>query len=408
MSQFTYEARDEQGERITGVIHAEDQADASRLLSGRGQFVTKLSPADAMARNRRKTGESDGGRGVSRKDTMWFMSQLSIMIESGIPLSEALDCLSRQNLNEPALNMIAGISQTVQEGRTLSSAMAEYPRAFSATVIALVRASEASGTLSMILSRISDYLVQQDQIRSRVRGALMYPVMMFGLCLTVTVFLLTVILPRFADIFQSRGAALPAPTQWLMTLGHVISAYWIFWMPGLVILIAGCIIALRTAAGKSAFDQLILNLPVVGQIVRGMQQSQACNTLGTLLRAGVPLLDTLAMVRQSSANVHYQNLWTDVIKAVRGGDRLASPMFESPLIPEPVAQMIDSGDRSGKLGQVLSRLGEVLEEQHRQAIKNATQLLEPAMIIIMGAIIGFIAIALLLPLFSAGRVMAGG
>ncbi len=400
MTTFNYQARNENGQLLAGVIKAATLDEAGEKLSQRNLFVldvqeeaTSLTPVSSYGK-------------ANRAQVAWQMSQLSIMVETGIPLSEALDCLARQATKPKLQVLLEDISRSVQEGASLSSAMAMHPKTYSPSLVALIRASEVSGTMSQVLHRASTYLMNELQAIKRLRGALMYPAFMFLTCAAVTIFLLAVILPRFEAVFASRGALLPLPTRVLMAMSANFTAYWHLWLLAAGLIGLGLWFWPRTSMGKKQCDRMLIRLPVLSTIFNALYQSRTFRTFSVLLDTGVPLVDALAIVRDVSPNVYYQKLWMEVDDNIRHGERLAGPLLQSDLICESIAQMIDNGDRSGKLSLVFTRLADFVEEEYNQALRTATQMIEPLMILLMGSVIGFIAASLMLPLFQAGKVMA--
>ncbi len=412
MPRFAYEARDDEGRLTGGLISADSLEQAGQLLSDRNLFVVRLG-VDARSEGAVGGGEAGAGTGgsgwrggASRAQVAWWMSQLSVMVETGIHLSEALDCLARQATDPGFRQLLEDISQNVQEGRSLSDAMAMHPRAFPSSLTALIRASEMSGTMTLVLHRCSLYLMSELAVLKRVRSAIIYPVFMFITCLAVTVFVLTVILPQFADIFAARGATLPLPTRILMDLSQSLLTQWYLWAGGALGLVAAVMLWGRTPLGRRQRDYLAITLPVFSTVCNSLYQSRMFRTMAVLLQSGVSVMDAMQIVREVVSNSYYRDLWAQVDASIRNGERMSGPLLESDLIPEPVAQMIDAGDRSGKLGFVFSRLAEIIEEEYNQAVKTATQFIEPCMILFMGGVIGFVAAALMLPLFQASHVIA--
>lgn len=405
MPQFAYEARTEDGQLVGGVVTANDVEEAGRKLSESNHFVVKLGLTGVDAQ---EAGPRAGASRLKakRRSVMWFIGQLSIMVETGIPIGSALEILARQ-AGEPAMQeILTEVSKAVHEGRPLSDAMENFPRSFPPMVTATIRASEASGTLALVLARTAQYMVKDEQTVRRLRGSLMYPVFMFVMCVAVTVFLMVVILPKFAQIYGSRGALLPAPTRVLLALSGLIMQYGLYVLGALVV--AGIAVAqcLRTQWGRQAKDSAQLGIPLLGQVFNKYYQGRALRTMGMLMDAGVPLTEVLELARSMSSNTCYQRLWAEVQEGVRNGEHIAERMPKFKVISEPVIQMIDCGDRAGRLSTVLTRLAEFIEEEYDTAMKTLCQFIEPVMIVVMGSIIGFVAISLLLPMFGAGRVLA--
>lgn len=405
MALFSYEARNAMGDLVAGIINADSVQEASDRLCRQELYVVKLGAADRNTESKLHVNKAGSKARVKSQDVMWFISQLSIMVETGIPLSDGLDCLSRQTSSPAMKPVLTGLSKAVSEGRSLSDAMNEYPRVFAPTTVALVRASEMSGTLSSVLKRIAEYLLKDHLITKRMKGALIYPSFMFGMCVVITVFLLVFILPKFASIFASRGAALPAPTRFLMGTSDLLIYNWIWIVMGLVSAGIGIHLWHRTMAGRIQIDRFKLTLPVISTVFNKLYQSRTFRTLGTLLQSGVPLTDALEITADVSGNVFYADLWQRVNQSVKNGENIAGPLQNSALIPESVGYMIESGDRSGQLALVFGRLAAFVEEEYDQAIKTLMQMVEPVIVMFMCTLIGFIAISVLLPLFQTSKVM---
>jgi len=401
MQDFAYEARNEQGQLVSGILSAQDVEQAGQMLSERSLFVVRVAVDFSQSKRSRERGHA------SREQVAWCMSQLSVMVETGITFSEALSCLSRQAV-EPRLKLILEqVSKSVEEGRPFSEALEMFPRSFPPTLTALIRASEMSGSLAQMLRRSSAYLMNDVRTVKQARGAVIYPAFILVVCVTVTVFLLTVILPKFAGIFAARHAVLPGPTRFLMAISSNLVSNWYLWIAAMLACFVVAAIWSRTAVGKRQRDSLLLLTPVISNVCHAFYQSRTFRTMAILLEAGVPLVEIIRFVRASVDNVHYRQLWEQVDEEIRRGGRMSGPLLASPLIAEPIAQMIDCGERSGKLGFVFTRLSEFVEEEYSETMKNALRFIEPAMILFMGVVVGFIAAALMLPLFQISRVAAG-
>jgi type IV pilus assembly protein PilC len=271
-----------------------------------------------------------------------------------------------------------------------------------------MQASEASGTMGEMLERISMYLTKERATLKKVRGALMYPMFMLVIALGVTAFLLLFVLPRFAKIYEGRGAALPLPTQILMSTSHIVATYWYVGVGGVAAAIAGYLYMRTTAGGRRLLDHFKLSLPVLGPIINQLYITRAMQTMGTMIAAGVPMLEMITITRRVTDNVYYHDLWDQVDESLRHGRQLSDPLFESSLMPKSISRMINSGEKSGRLGPVMRKIAEFTEADFDESVRRTTQFIEPVMVCVMGAVIGGVAISLLLPIFSIGRVMAGG
>ena len=402
MPDYLYKARDNEGRLTTGTLRASGTEQAGVMLRNEGKFIVAIEPAkagivDTEAAPRR-------GR-VKSADVISFAHQLAVMIDTGVPISEAMDCVTEQTASPAFKAVLEDVAKHVKSGGELSAALAQHGRVFPSIMISLIRASEASGTMGAMLERISSYMAKEAQTRRTVRGALTYPAVMLTMVLLVTVFLLAFVMPRFADVYQQRDAALPAPTQMLMTFSDLMVNYWYAWIGLAIAAAVGLALGVRTEAGKRLIDWLKLHIPVLGPIFRKLYVTRGCRTMGTMLAAGVPILDMVQIVRNVTVNRYYEDLWDDVDERLQRGSQLSDALFDSPLFPRSVSQMIYAGEKSGRLSSTLEKIAHFTEEEFDAQVKQSTQYLEPALVVAMGSIIGFVAIALLLPIFSVSSTM---
>ncbi len=398
MPKFKYDARDENGVPVAGAVVAKDREAAGRLLGGKNLFVFKMQSQRAI--------KASGRPGASRSEIAWNLWQMATMVEAGMGLSESLECLARQATRPGLRALLVDVSAGVRDGRALSAVMENHPNSFPPSLIAMARASELSGTLSRILRQASTYLIKDAQVMARVRTAIAYPVFMLVMCAAVLVVLLTFVLPRFAEVFARHGKALPLPTRMLMGLSDALIHWWQYGLGGLIAIVIALVWWGKTAHGRRRLDLMYITIPGISSVFNALHQSRAFRTLSVLIEAHVPLVDALAVMRNVVPNVWYQDLWAEMKEQVQVGEPLAPALLASPFVEEAVGQMVAVGDKTGKLDSAFSHLAEYLEERFNRSISAATQMAEPLMIIIMGGLVGFVAISLLLPLFQAARVLS--
>ncbi len=404
---FSYKARDDRGEAVVGTVEAESQSDAMSKLRREGKTVTDIRVGTAPI-NTEAIRVRQASKQVKRDDVIAYANQLGVMLETGVPLSDALGAYVKQSRAGGLKKVVEVIDDRVTSGMPLSEALNEFPKVFPKMMVNLVRASEASGTMASMLSRIANYMERERKTVNQIRGALIYPLVMIGVALVVTGFLVVWVLPRFAKIYESREAALPVLTRVVLDISNFMTANWMYVLMGAAAVGVMLVWARMSAWGRRAFDWMKIKLPVIGPMFTAFYLSRATRTLSTLLTSGVQLLEAVGIVRGVTNNVLWDELWQDVEAALTSGRELASVVEDATLIPPSAAQMIAAGERTGRLPDVLERIATTAEEDLDQTIKNATQLIEPAMIIFMGLTIGGIAMALLLPIFSISSVMAGG
>jgi type IV pilus assembly protein PilC len=343
---------------------------------------------------------------VKRDDVIFFANQLAVMVDTGVPLSEALDAILQQT-EHPGMQYVVGdLSHQVKSGLEFSSALERHPKVFGALFVSLMRASEASGTMGQMLKRVSDYMKEERDIRKQVKGAMIYPVCMLTFCVLVVTGILIFVLPRFEKIYAGKGAALPAPTRLLLAMSNALVGNWPVVLVALAAAVAGIIWYARTAGGKRFFDTLRISVPVVGPMYRKAYLARSMRTMATMVSSGVNMLDGLAITAQVAGNLAYRRIWLQVAEHVKEGATLSEHLRTSPIVPYTVSQMIAAGERTGKLSIVMDRVAEFCESDLKSAVKAVTSIIEPLMIIVMGLLIGGIAMALLLPVFNVSRIMA--
>lgn len=404
MLTFAYKARDAHGEVRAGVVEARNERDALRQLQRDGLTPVDLrlgaKPLDVDAVRVRHSANQ-----VRREDVISLASQLSVMLETGVPLGEALEAYVQQTRSRHLKKVMEVVTQRITGGMPFSAAISDFPKMFPSLMVSLMQASEASGTMAMMLGRIADYLGKERRTARQIRGALSYPLVMVGLAIVVTGFLIAWVLPRFARIYESRAAALPWLTRVVMNISDALTEHWIAWCALAAVVGAGLYSLRFVDWGVRLVDTLKLRTPVLGPIFTRYYLTRSCRTLGTLLASGVSLPEAVRIVRGTTNNAHWTDLWTRMESAMTAGQTVSEVVTSSWLIPPSVAQMIAAGERTGRMPEVLDRVAESTEHEFEDAVKNATQLLEPAMIVFMGLTIGGIAIALLLPIFNVASVM---
>ncbi len=406
MIKFNYKARDARGQTSNGTLTVLSREDAVKAIRAEGKYLLDLQEAGGGA-VAAPVSLTQQGKAVKRDDVIHFTHQMAVMLQTGVPLSEALETVNEQATHEAFKAVLSDVCSSVQAGGAFSAALMRHPKVFPNLMTSLIRASEASGTMGQMLERISVYLSKERQMVKKVRGALAYPLFMLFMAVGVTIFLMTFVMPRFAKIYEGKGAALPLPTQMLIGVSDALINYWYLWIGCVAVAIGGFLWFRTTPLGRQCLDRLKINVPIIGSLFRQLYICRAMQTMGTMVNAGVPMLDMISITRGVTVNTQYQKLWDQVDEKLRHGAQLSVPLTESTLIPRSIARMISSGEKSGRLGQVMQRIAEVSETDFDEAVGTATQFIEPLMITVMGLIIGGVAISLLLPIFSIGRVISG-
>ncbi len=406
MAHYRYQARSAGGQTTTGVIAAANALAAAQTLRAQGNQVLQLTPvAGAGGSMAERLKGLNYTSGPSQRDVLNMTTQLAVMIRAGISLRAALEGIAEQTENPKFRQVLMGIKSDVESGKQFSEALQKYPKLFGPLYVNMVRASEMSGSFAKMLERIAAYLSQQLETRAMVIGAMIYPGVIASMAIGVTIFLLTFVLPRFAAVFEGKESAMPGPTIFLMKLSAFMVEWWWAVVGGLFGVLLLFILFIKTEPGGWWFDAMKLRFPIFKRMFRALYISRSLHTMGELVNAGVPMLDTITITGDVSGNRLYKRLWHSVYASVKQGKKIANPLQKSPLLPKAVVQMVSAGEESGKLGEVLDEVSNFYAKQLREVIKTVTSMIEPVMIIVMGGIVGFIAMAIILPIFKLSTLV---
>jgi len=403
MPTFRYESKNSSGKVTSGVLTAANLASAAQQLRSRNEYILALSPAEGPANGKKVS--LNLSFGPSAKDIQNFTSQLAVMIRAGISIRSAIEGIGDQAENPKFKQMLQQMKRDVESGKQFSDALLRYPKSFSPLYINMVKASELSGGFSKMLDKVAGYLAQQIETSSMVKGAMIYPGIIGSLAVGTTIFLLTFVLPRFMIIFKGKEAMLPKPTKLLLFLSDFMVHYWYIILFVLVALIWGFILLLRTDKGRMWWDKVKLTVPLFKKMFRALYISRSLHTMGQLINAGVPMLDTIAITADISGNVLYKRMWRGVYSSVKQGKKITQPLQQNNLLPRAVVQMISAGEESGKLGEVLDEVSEFYSKELKNVIKGVTAMIEPLMIVLMGSVVGFIAMSIILPIFKLSSLV---
>ncbi len=405
MNAYKYELQSSPGHVTSGVIQAANVAEASNILRAQGYLLniapTAMAQVSLLERLRKINVQS--GPGI--KDVMSFTTQIAVMIKAGINIRNALAGIAEQTANLKFKKMLDQIKADVESGKPFSEALSRYPKTFSPLYVNMVKAGELSGNFGHMLDRIAAYVYQQVETRSMVRGAMIYPGIIATLAVGATIFLLTFVLPTFTKLFEGKEALLPAPTKMLIGLSMFMRTYWYLLLAGVGGFIWGFMYYIRTRIGRRHWDFAKLKIPILRNMLRALYISRGLQTMGELVNAGVPMLETLSITADVSGNSLYAGMWHNVHEQVKQGNKIAQPLQKESLLPRNVVQMIAAGEESGKLGEVLRDVAEFYGNELKNTIKAVTAMIEPLMIVIMGAVVGFIAMSIILPIFKMSSLV---
>ena len=345
--------------------------------------------------------------GPSRKDILNFTNQLAVMIRAGISLQDSLESIGSQMEKEKFRVVVLDLKARIEGGQSFSQALAEHPDVFTNLYINMIAAAEISGSMSSMLQQLVEYLDQEADTKNQVISAMVYPIIIATMAVTCVTFLLTFVLPRFLTVFAGKEHLLPAPTKIIMGLSLVMQNYWFIIFPA----IAGAVMGFwyftnKTPMGKYWWDKTKLALPLLKALCRSLYITRSLHTMGVLTNAGVPILDTLSITSHITGNQLFENMWKGVFEQVRQGKKIAPSMDQYGLMPANVVQMLQSGEESGTLGDVLRDISDFYARELKTTIKTVTSMIEPIMIVLMGVLVGFIAMSIILPIFKMSSVVS--
>jgi len=393
MAVFVYQGRSANGMQ-NGEIEASDRSAAVGELRRRAILVTKIAEKSAP-----RVTFKFGGK-VSDKEMAIFTRQFSIMIDAGLSLVQCLNILAEQSDSKTLRSVTGQVARNVEAGSTLADALRRHPRTFDDLFTNLVEVGEAGGILDVVLQRLSAYIEKAAALKRKVKAAMVYPSAIIGVAIMVVIFMLTFVIPTFAQMFKDLGADLPLPTKVVLWLSTFVRTYILLIIAAMV----GCVLALRsyyrTEGGRATIDALMLKLPIFGTLIRKVAVARFTRTLGTLVQSGVPILDGLRITARTAGNKVVEKAVLQCRAAVTEGKTLAEPLRVSGVFPPMVTQMISVGEQTGALDAMLSKIADFYDDEVDTAVSTLTSLLEPIMIVFLGVVVGGLVVAMYLPIFK--------
>ncbi len=400
---FRYQAIDTQGHTVSDAVEAASFHEAAELLRGQGLFVTRLEagePQEQAAPRRRQV--KPGGK---LKDVLFFTQQMAMLIRSGARVVQALEAIESQTARACWRAVVASVRTDVEEGRPLSTALSAFPRLFPAVYVNMVAAGEASGNMSLAFDRLARMTRQQAEIRSRIVGAMTYPAVLMTLCVSVLLTLFTVVLPRFAEMFESLDVPLPTTTAILIKSSRWVGTHIPLVVMAVAFVVGVTVTGLRSLPGRRFISRACIRVPLFGVIVRNVILARVCRIWGQLLDSKVGLVEAVHLTAQSTNSLDFQELLGEVAEAVTGGNSVGPPLQRTWLLPRTFAAAIITGEESGKLADALLFVAECLEDENTQVLSSLSRVIEPLMLVLMGSIVGTVAVSLFLPMFDMATVV---
>jgi type IV pilus assembly protein PilC len=402
MPVYTFRGTNRTGNVVSGERTAANKTELAAMLRREQVNVSKMSEKG------REFNIPTFGTGVDAKELAIFTRQFSVMIDAGLPLVQCLEILANQQENKTFQKVLTGVRASVEGGATLSGSLKQYDKVFDALYYNMVDAGETGGILDTILQRLATYIEKNVRLKRAVRSALIYPTAVIGIAAMVIILLLWKVVPIFVTLFNGLGAELPLPTRIVIGLSQFIGSWYGFII---FLVLGGTVAALswwyKTPQGRITIDTVVLKLPVLGMLMRKIAVARFTRTLGTLISSGVPILEGLDITARTAGNAVVERAIIATRKAVEAGRSLVDPLKESNVFPGMVTQMIGVGEQTGAMDAMLQKIADFYEDEVDVAVKDMLTLLEPAMIMFLGIVVGGIVISLYLPLFSLISKLAG-
>lgn len=406
MPTYKYEAMDTSGGEVKDSIDATNEEEAQQKIRQMGYFVTKISEvAGAKKAKKAKKGGKKKGQtftigGVSTKSLCTFTRQFSTLQDAGLPVLRSLRILEGQMKPGVLKNALMDVVEDVESGATLSEAFGKHPKCFDRLYVNMVKAGEAGGALEVILRRLAEFKEKSQSLKRRITGAMVYPTVVILVAVSILTFIMIFIIPKFEKIFKDFGMKLPSLTEMLINMSRWVSDYWYvlplfplsFWLMLKLIRL--------NKHGAYALDRTYLWLPIVGPLIEKTIIARTMRTLGTLVSSGVPILEALAIVRETCNQMVFERMYQRVYESIREGDTISQPLKESRLVDDMVINMIDVGEETGDLDSMLYKISDIYDEEVDVMVESMISLLEPIMIVVLGGIVGTIVIAMFLPMIK--------
>lgn len=417
MPTYAYEAMNASGQEVREEIDATSSEEAIAKIRGKGYFPTKVREKAAKKKVAKKADTATGPTkkmpfsigGVPRKQLVGFTRQLSTLQDAGLPILRSLQILEQQQKPGLLKAIIGGVADEVEGGGTLSDAMSKYPKAFDKLYVNMIAAGEAGGVLDLILARLADFMEKAARLKKKVIGAMIYPAVVISIAVGIVSMIMIVVIPKFEDIFKDFRLDLPGPTKILLAVSRwFANDYGWAYIIAAPFVITGLIKLIRLSeGGKYAIDVIKLKVPILGAILSKTAIARFTRTLGTLISAGVPILDAINITKETSGNEVFARALVKVHDAIREGESMADPLRATKVCDAIVVNMIDVGEETGDLDKMLLKVADNYDSDVDVLVASLISILEPVMVVVLGLIVGFIVIALFMPMISLIQGISG-
>ena len=400
MPSFVYIARETgTGREIRSSVEAVTEQAAISALLNRNLLVVSIQERIA------KKGRTAGGS-IALGDLVLFTRQLATMIDAGLAMVQSLQALADQTQNKVMRDVIKDVCTRVEGGDSFSEALQKHPKAFNRLYVAMVGAGEKGGLLAEILARLAVYLENTARLRKKVKSAMMYPTVVTFVAIAITVFLLVKVIPVFAEIYSGFGAKLPGPTQFLMSVSHIVKSYFLLLLLGSGGAIYAWLYFIKTKKGREFWDSRRIKLPIFGVIAHKICLARFTRTLASLIRSGVPILEVLQIVSQTVGNVIMEKAIKVAASDIERGESISAALGKHPVFPNMIIRMITAGEQTGKIDNMLERISDFLDEEIETVLAGLTSLIEPILIVVLGVVIGGMVICMFLPIFKMSEIVS--
>jgi type IV pilus assembly protein PilC len=424
MATFSYVAVNTSGQEVKAEVEADSAEEAVKKIRSQGYFpkTVKEKAAKKAPKKKGKGGGDEGAGpvvtkrkmpfaigGVSGKQLVGFTRQLATLQDAGLPILRSLQILEQQQKPGLLKAIVGGVADEVEGGGSLSEAMAKFPKAFDKLYVNMINAGEAGGVLDIILNRLADFMEKAAKLKKKVIGAMIYPAVVITIAVAIVSMIMIFVIPKFRDIFRDFGLELPGATQVLLTISYFFAEQygWAYMLALPVFLWLGTKLIRMSEGGRYFFDLCVLKVPILGAIVGKSSVARFTRTLGTLISAGVPILDAINITKETSGNEVYARALSKVHDAIREGESMAEPLRQTKVVDSIVVNMVDVGEETGDLDKMLMKVADNYDSDVDVLVSSLISILEPVMVVVLGVIVGFIVIALFMPMVSLIQGVSG-
>ena len=405
MSIFIYTASDKDGKIVQGKVDSPDRETAAKNIIEQGLTPLKIKDSQSISLSNLGDLNSINIGKVPIKDRVIFFRQLSVLINSGIPITEALDITYNQVTNKGLKKILASVEKSVESGKNLSDSFQPYTKLFTSMQIQLLRTAEASGSLDYILDRMADDIENESKLISKLRGAMIYPILVIIVATVVIGLVVTEMVPPMKNLYASFNATLPWPTLFIIDVSNFVTNYWVIGLIIVIIIGASFYLYTRSSQGKKSLDRIVLKIPLFGGLIEKIQVINFGKTFVLLTKAGVPLVQGLNLISNSLSNTLYSDTVKELADEVEKGKSLSDVMSKYSIFPPLLWRMIGIGEQTGNMEEVVSKVIEYYVDETTNLIDNLSKIMEPVITIFLGVIVGFIGVAVYLPIYTLGNVI---